>query len=342
MKKILSCLAVGLACATLVACGKTTTTTTSTTEPAVSESAPAGSETPSAKAGDKVQLETIDGSGNPITIEVPYDASRLAVLDMASLDIIQTLGKGDKVVGASKSTIEYLQPTLGREGVANLGTVKEADLEAINKAKPDVIFIGGRLSKSYDDLSKIAPVYTFKIDRKAGVVASTKKNSQDIAKIFGLESHVEEKFAGFEERINKVKDFAKDKATVVGLVTKGALSVLGNDGRCSLIGNEMGFNNIGVDVKKETSTHGNEASFEFLVEKNPDYLFVMDRDKAINAKDAKTAKEIVENDLTKDVKAIKEGHAVYLANPDVWYIAEGGIHALDVMISDVEQGIGLK
>ena len=33
------------------------------------------------------------------------------------------------------------------------------------------------------------------------------------------------------------------------------------------------------------------------MEKNPDYIFVMDRDSAIGADGAQTAKEIVENEL---------------------------------------------
>ena len=61
----------------------------------------------------------------------------------------------------------------------------------------------------------------------------------------------------------------------MGLVTSGGFNVLGNDGRCSIIGREIGFENIGVDADIDTSTHGNEASFEFVVEKNPDYIFVV-------------------------------------------------------------------
>ena len=60
----------------------------------------------------------------------------------------------------------------------------------------------------------------------------------------------------------------------MGLVTSGGFNVLGNDGRCSIIGREIGFENIGVDADIDTSTHGNEASFEFVVEKNPDYIFL--------------------------------------------------------------------
>lgn len=347
MKRLSLFIATALLGASLVACGAQSTAkqTDSSKAPeskASAEQSSTGSQEQKAAKKDKVQIKSFNGEKKLVDIEVPYDAKRLAVLDMASLDILQELGLGDRVVGSSSGKIDYLQPILGREGLANLGTVKEADLEAIHAAQPDLIFIGGRLAKSYDQLSQIAPVVFLSIDREKGVVESSRENAHTIASIFGLEDEVDKRFDAFKQRISALQDFAKDKTAIVGLVTKGALNVLGNDGRCSLIGKEVGFKNLGVEKEKETSTHGNEASFEFLVEKNPQYLFILDRDAAINAKDAKAAKEIVENDLTKDSQAIKNNQAVYLSSPDVWYIAEGGIHALDVMIQDLEKGLGLK
>ena len=122
----------------------------------------------------------------------------------------------------------------------------------------------------------------------------------------------------------------------MGLVTSGGFNVLGNDGRCSIIGREIGFENIGVDADIDTSTHGNEASFEFVVEKNPDYIFVMDRDAAIQTDGAQLAQEIMENELVMGTDAYKNGNTVYRAPPAVWYTAEGGITALDRMLRDLE------
>ena len=93
---------------------------------------------------------------------------------------------------------------------------------------------------------------------------------------------------------------------------------------------------MGVDSNVDTSTHGNEASFEFVVERDPQYIFVMDRDAAINAEGAQLAQEIVENELVKGTGAYKNGNIVYLENPAVWYTAEGGINALDIMLQDLE------
>ena len=77
---------------------------------------------------------------------------------MASLDILDNLGMGDRVVGSASTSLEYLTDYVDNEEVANLGTIKEADLEAVMECDPDVIFIGGRLASSYDALSEIAPV----------------------------------------------------------------------------------------------------------------------------------------------------------------------------------------
>ena len=140
--------------------------------------------------------------------------------------------------------------------------------------------------------------------------------------------------ADFKDRLQTLADFAKGKTAVIGMCTSGGFNVLGNDGRCSLIGVEAGFENLCND--DVTSTHGNESSFELLVSLDPDYIFVMDRDSAIGTEGAQLAKDIMENELVMGTRAWQEGNLVYLEHPAVWYTAEGGITALDVMISDLE------
>lgn len=84
------------------------------------------------------------------------------------------------------------------------------------------------------------------------------------------------------------------------------------------------------------SSHGNESSFETAVAQNPDYIFVMDRDRAIGTEGVQLAQEIMENELVMSTDAYKNGNIVYLEHPAVWYTAEGGITALDVMLQDLE------
>ena len=265
-----------------------------------------------------------------IEITVPYDPQRIAILDLAALDIIDNLGMGDRVVGMADTSIDYLSDYAENSELTNLGTIKEADMEAVMECEPDVIFIGGRLSASYDALSEIAPVIYLSTDTEIGLVESVTKNATTIASLFGLESEIEEKTADFAERIEALQVIADGKTALVGMTTSGSFNLLGNDGRCSIIGVEIGFNNL--TASNIDSAHGNESSFETVMAENPDYIFVLDRDSAIGTEGAQLAQEIMENELVVDTDAYRNGNIIYLAHPAVWYTAEGGITALDLML----------
>lgn len=292
-------------------------------------------ESSSAAAPDTVTITTLNGAKEAVELEIPYNPQRIAVMDLAALDILNTFGLGDRITGVSKgSSIDYLQTYMDDETILNLGTIKEADLEAVMECEPDLIFIGGRLSKQYDALNEIAPVVFLSTDANIGLVESVRNNAMTIASLFGIENQTEEKMAGFDARIQTLADIAADKTAVIGMCTSGSFNTLGNDGRCSIIGREIGFENLADgDV---TSTHGNESSFELLVKLNPDYIFVMDRDSAIGTDGAQLAQEIMENELVMKTAAHQNGNIVYLEHPAVWYTAEGGITALDYMLADLE------
>ncbi len=328
MKKLLLTFIMAIMAVSLIACGSSSS---NTSEQTTTES------TSTQQEKTSVTIKSLNGSKEEVDLEVPYNPKRIAILDLASLDIIDSLGVGERVVGMASTSIDYLKKYSDNTSIKSLGTIKEADFEAVMECEPDIIFIGGRLSSSYDKLSEIAPVVYLSTDTEIGLVESVSKNAKTIASIFGLESEVDSKLANFEGRINNLKNFAQSKTALVGMTTSGSFNLLGNDGRCSIIGREIGFNNL--TAASSTSTHGNESSFETVVSQNPDYIFVMDRDSAIATSGAKTAKEIMENDLVMSTDAYKNNHIVYLEHPNVWYTAEGGIQALDIMLQDLETAL---
>lgn len=329
MRKLTGVLLAGAMAVSLAACGQA--------EEKSNTSKKAETEQTKEQTPENVMIKSFNGNKEEVNLEVPYNPERIAVLDMASLDILDNLGMGDRVVGSASTSLEYLTDYVDNEEVANLGTIKEADLEAVMECDPDVIFIGGRLASSYDALSEIAPVVFLSTDSELGIVKSVTKNAETIASMFGLEDEVSKKTEGFDERIKALKKTAEGKTALVGMTTSGSFNLMGNDGRCSIVGREVGFENL--TAAESTSTHGNEASFETVVEKNPDYIFVMDRDSAIGADGAQTAKEIVENELVMGTDAYKNGRIIYLEHPAVWYTAEGGITALNIMLSDLENAL---
>lgn len=329
MRKLTGVLVAGAMAVSLAACGQA--------EEKSNTSKKAETEQTKEQTPENVMIKSFNGNKEEVNLEVPYDPERIAVLDMASLDILDNLGMGDRVVGSASTSLEYLTDYVDNEEVANLGTIKETDLEAVMECDPDVIFIGGRLASSYDALSEIAPVVFLSTESELGIVKSVTKNAETIASMFGLEDEVSKKTEGFDERIKALKKTAEGKTALVGMTTSGSFNLMGNDGRCSIVGREVGFENL--TAAESTSTHGNEASFETVVEKNPDYIFVMDRDSAIGADGAQTAKEIVENELVMGTDAYKNGRIIYLEHPAVWYTAEGGITALNIMLSDLENAL---
>lgn len=342
MKKLLSLIFIAIGAMSLAACGggAAMTTDTETVTPVQTESQSASAESVTAEVVEEkpvsVVVNTLNGNKEVVEIEVPYDPERIAILDMSVLDMLDNWELGDKVVGMPKaSEIDYLKSYNENDDIVNLGTLKEVDMEALMASEPDLIFIGGRLSAQYDALLEIAPVIYTEVNQEIGVIQSVKNNAVMIASIFGVEDKAKEQLEGFDARIAALAEAAKDKTAVIGLVTSSNFNTLGNGSRCSLIGNEVGFTNLADDID---STHGNESSFELLVSLNPDYVFVLDRDSAINAEGAQLAQEVMENELVQKTTAYQNQQIIYLT-PTVWYLAEGGITAVDIMLEDLEAGI---
>lgn len=260
-----------------------------------------------------------------------------------------------------------------------MGTVKTPDLEAVMACEPDLILMGGRMAEYMDKLGEIAPVLRLTTVSDDGLVEAIRANAKTIGAIFGEGEQVDALLAQYDARIAALSAIADGKTCVLGMSTSGSFNLLGNDGRCSLIVNEIGFDNIGADAATtggssgghgssdssegdsgrggghggdstdtegsdteggSTPTHGNEVSFEAIVALNPDYIFVMDRDSAIGTNGAQMAQEIMENELIIKTDAYRNGNLVILENPGIWYLAEGGITSLGIMLEDLESALG--
>lgn len=321
----------------LVACSGNTASegnqeATASTQEALGEVVEEGTGEEIVQAPESIKVMSVNAAGEKEEVEVPFNPEKIVTLDAASLDILSNLGLTDRVV-ASITPEGYLGSYVTE--AVNVGTAKTFDLEAIMETEPDLIFMAGRGVDYYEDLTMIAPVVRLMIE--GNVVQGTYDNSMTIASIFGMEEEMQEKLSAYDERISALQSFAEGKNAIVGICTGGGFNVVGNDGRCSIIGNELGFENIGVEAEADTSSHGNEASFEFVVEKNPEYIFVLDRDKATEAEGAQLAKDIMENELIMSLDAYKNGNLIIMENPGVWYKAEGGFTALGIMLEDLEK-----
>ena len=201
---------------------------------------------------------------------------------------------------------------------------------------PDLIIIEGRQADSYDEFSKIAPTIYLGSDG-ANYLETLKNNVTVLGQIFDKEDVAKEKIEEIENRMNSIKEKVKadNLNALMTMVSDGSMSVYGEGSRFNIIYNELGF--MSADSSIEISNHGQSISNEYLVSKNPDYLFVIDKG-AMTGGENQPAKEIIENELVKTTDTYKNGNIVYL-DPQTWYVGGAGIKAANEMLNEVEEAL---
>lgn len=311
--------------ALLAACGNGAGGTTSSDS---SKTESQTSQTGTSNQVEKTEIEITDSNG---TMVVPFQPKKVVVFDLSALDTMRVLGVADSVIAAPTDSLPDYLASFAE--VESAGGMKEPDLEKINQLQPDLIIISGRQRDFQGDLEKIAPTMFLNVDT-TDTWNSIKHNVKTIGQIFGKEAEVEAELASLSDRIAETKEKAEasNKKALAVLINEGSLSAYGAGSRFSIIHDTFGF--AQADANIEASTHGQNVSYEYVLETNPDILFVIDRTKAIGGDVSQNS--VVDNELVTQTNAGKNGQVIAL-NPQVWYLAGSGIESLKIMIEDVNQ-----
>lgn len=266
--------------------------------------------------------------------EVPKNPEKVIVLDYGTIDVMEALGK--EPIALPKASLPSYLEKYKDDKYSDLGSLKEFDIEKINELKPELIVIEGRQEKFYEELSKIAPTIMLGTDG-SDHFGSLEKNVDIIGKIYEMENVTDSKLQDIKTRMESINKKIKEenKTALITMVSEGNISVFGPGSRFGSIYDKFGF--ASADDKIEVSNHGQNISYEYLVTKNPDLLFVVDKG-VVAGGDEKPAKDVVENDLTKTTNAYKNGKIIYL-NPQAWYVGGSGLMATDTMITEIENAM---
>ena len=283
------------------------------------------------KANSEVIEVTHELDNQPV--EVKKNPETVVVFDFGILDTLDELGI--EVAGLPQANVPNYLSKFEDKKYKNLGSLKEPDFEAIHAMKPDVIFISTRQADLYKEFSEIAPTVYVGLDT-AHYMDSFKKNMDLVAKIFDKEDEMKAELAGIDEQIAAIKDKTSnvDENALIVLGSEGKVSAYGPNSRFGLIHDVFGFKS--ADDKIEVSTHGQNVTFEYIVETNPDILFVIDRDAAVGTESS--VKDSIENELVKKTNAYKNGKIIYL-NADYWYLSGGGLLSMKEMINEMEEAL---
>jgi iron complex transport system substrate-binding protein len=275
------------------------------------------------------------------SVDVPKNPENIVVFDMAGLDTIGALG--GEVSGAPLESVpDYLEKYLADDAY-DVGTLFEADIIEVESQQPDLIIIGGRSAALYEDLSEIAP--TVDLGLRGTYTETLERNATFLGEVLGAEDEAAAAIEEIEKGIEEAKAATADAGTGLGLmVSGGELSAMAPAGKNSdargarggLIYDAFGVEPAVEDI--EAATHGEPVSFEFLLETNPDYLWVVDRD-AATGEGTQSAEAVLDNEIVDKTEAAQADRIVYL-DPVAWYVVFGGIDTTRIMIDDVTQIAG--
>ena len=269
-------------------------------------------------SASSVKVQTAHGEA-----VVPQNPERVAVYDLGAVDTLSKLGVK---IGASvdSQNLAYLEAPL--KDAVKAGTLFEPNYEALNAYNPQLIVIGSRMAKDKvsSELAKLAPT----IDMTAqtdNMKESAKARIDAYGRIFGKQAEADALKAEIDKTFADAKAAAQGKGKgLVILVNAGKLSAFGPDSRLGgWIHRDIGVPPADEAIKE--GSHGQPVSFEYIKEKNPDWLFVLDRSAAIG-EEGQAAREVLNNPLVAQSTAWKKGQVVYL--PPETYLAAGGAQEL--------------
>lgn len=98
----------------------------------------------------------------------------------------------------------------------------------------------------------------------------------------GKTAEAEKELAELEQDIAEIKQKTKGKTALIVLVNNNKIAAYGPGSRFGNIHDLYGFTPADPSIK--VGLHGMAISHEFIAQKNPDYLFVIDRGAAITDK----------------------------------------------------------
>lgn len=265
------------------------------------------------------------------TTAVAPSPQKVIVLNPSTLDNMDALQI--PVAGVPKNST-HLPAFLAKyqgDAYLNAGTLFEPDYEAISNAKPDLIIAGGRAHDAYDKLSAIAPTVALDVDTK-NFTQSLIQRVEQLGDIFGKQQQAKALTDAFTAKISALREKSAHAGNaMVIMISGGKMSAYTPGSRFGFIFDQLGFKPAATF--SEAGKHGNVVTAEFIMNTDPDWLFVLDRDSAIGRAESESAQQVLDNALIHKTKAWQNKRIVYLDSASL-YIA-GGIQSYTRLMDSI-------
>ena len=278
-------------------------------------------------------------------VPVPADPKRLAVLEYSVIENLQVLGLSDCIKAAVQTrNLPWL--TALPADCKLVKSVKSVDIETVSSAKPDLIFISGRISRNIDAFKPIAPTVCL-IPNKAEGWKSFRGNFLALAEVFGKKADAEKQLKPLEKRLSALRNKAAGERIAVIMMVNGRMMAAPAGGAAAHLGADFGFTNVKPKPAQPAAptpaeiAAGNAKTIAELAALKPHRIFVLNKDEAIGIPEPNTlAKAVADQPEWAKLDAVK-GHRVHELTHAAWYLADGGILSMDKMLADAERALGL-
>ncbi|WP_291358753.1 ABC transporter substrate-binding protein, partial [Acinetobacter sp. UBA3025] len=266
-------------------------------------------------------------------IQLKKAPKKIAVYDLSALDTLNALGLEAQLVPAASFAGNLSKYQQGK--FTKAGSLFEPDLNVLKTAKPDLIIVGGRSASKAEAVKGIAPTLDLSPDTSQYIVDLTER-THVLARAFGKEKIATEKLGKIATLQQQLKKQTEGKtALMLFAVGENFMPHAEND-RFGFVYELAGFKPV-LDPSEQSdaprpeagspealkATEKNVQRITAAVEKNPDYIIILDRG-AVNTQKYTAQDNIQKHLALKNAKALAEKKVIYV-NADAWYITGAGL-----------------
>ena len=258
------------------------------------------------------------------TVSVPDAPHPLAVYDLGTLDTLLALGV--PIDGVPQNTYRE-QDIPGNP--APVGSVSEADLEAVATLQPKLVIVGERSRKQYEVLRELAPTIDLSLGAGGGehIYQNGIARARQLAALYDKQAEADDLITSLEASRDAAKAAAQNSGSGLIILTSGRIiSLLGKDSLVGWLVEELDLDLID-DKPQSRITDIEPISFEYLAAKQPDWLIVIDRDQAIGQASGSSAEALFDNELVAQTPAAKNKRIIFLDGKDA-SLAIGGLSTM--------------
>lgn len=273
------------------------------------------------------EATTVDITDIHGTVTVPVNPKRVVALDNRTFETLADWGI--ELAAVPKGVMPASSPYVLDASIPDIGSHNEPNLELIAAADPELVIIGQRFARYYDEIKVLVPGavvidLNFDVSGEAAspgesLVGGLKNSTLALGQIFEKQEEAAKLVADFDQVIADVKAAYNGTDTVMSVVVSGG-EIGFSAPRSGRVWGPM-YEVFGwvsaLDVDGASSDHqGDDISVEAIAQSNPDWIFVLDRDAAVSsATDAVPARDVINNSpALQNTTAITKEQVVYAPN----------------------------